>query len=491
MQSISDKNDYEESGYLADCDYENFLIKKSASDKSDNFNLNSSRKLTLILNAQNKLTEGKGKKPILSQKPDDELINNAYFHRKNIHRPNLTHNSNFNNNNHHNNKLDLFLTDSTLLAWNIDTSSCIDKTFDQVHGKSKTPYSNRYERFSIQNAKLKFCDSLLKKDFINNSEYLLTSYFEPIELENKISNFDEVSPFIYANNPKRNNKRQQKKRSTTKPSRHISINHFAAVEKKYGESSLKFPSLKKLNSTNSFVNQSNAINTNPEPSTENKLESNSALSMSLTNFDLVGNEQFRVLSTSVKVLARLAAKNDESLSSSVRKVKAGKWKVSEIKKEMKRDRRLSNKQNELKKTEAYMASIGEVPSLYPEKKLRNYRKKQSRSYLIKSKNEEESLCESTEQMTISDNNSYRERNKPLNFDKTKMSLKQQYAIDTDVANSFKYTQMMGDRAHKSSLNSIKLNFTDFKSSDYDIQTRSRPEKLPKISEKSTSMSLDI
>jgi hypothetical protein len=118
--------------------------------------------------------------------------------------------------------------------------------------------------------------------------------------------------------------------------------------------------------------------------------------------------------------------------------------------------------DDLNNSQIYAASIGEVPNLYPTVSLT----KPSRLYIRmskkhKKKNKFKILDDNCMDHNHNFNNFHTndQKLKTLNFDKTRMTLKEKFKIKLEIDKSFNHTKMLGKRHIDSSLNSIRLNFS--------------------------------
>ena len=371
----------------------------------------------------------------------------------------------FNNNKSIKSKFNLYSTASDLLSGNMDSSFYIEKAFEHIHGKHGSLYSNKYGDYPIERSKLVLYDSLLKKNLTNSCAYSYSNRYEPVELEKRLNNFKEI-----------NGRKQKSPRVNL--SRHISINHFAIVEKKYREP-IKLPKLAKQLSINinNYAEPPNTVNSNvlkiislptviATVIAHNKLatvnrafESGSELSEAWSESNEPSDySPFNMLSLSLKFLIRTIVKSEEKAKRK-RFKKKKKTATEEIARKTEKVTK-NNGTDELSTSAAYRASIGEVPCLYPEKKIsiRFYRKKLvSDKILFKDENE------ASNYYSVQGFN-YGVDKKSLNLNKKKMTIQRRYSIDRKVNNAFKYTQLLGERTFKSSEQAINLSFSTVKQS---------------------------
>jgi hypothetical protein len=240
----------DEAGYFAECDdelvplsetnenqslkFKPIISKNNNNNKeyydSNEIDFNESSNLTFLLNPHKKFA--KSNKTVITSKKtrtNAEVLETVYYDQENLvsernkkkqksARKNMTQ---FDTRN----KLNWWLSDSSLFE-----TVYLENPFEDVHARQNelnNPNTNKPVQCPIQRSKLSFYETLLKKDLLNNSEYLFSSYIETIELANKLENFD-VDCFVLSSR-----KHKEDKHGTKQKGRHISINHFAAIDKKY------------------------------------------------------------------------------------------------------------------------------------------------------------------------------------------------------------------------------------------------------------------
>lgn len=375
----------------------------------------------------------------------------------------------------------LFFTDSTIFSCYFDKSSFLNTSpFDQIHQQSQISETNLCP--PIQQAKITFYDSLLRKDITNNPEYLFSAYFEPVEIANKITNFDEISSLLFDPRSLKTNK------DGKKVSKHISINHFSNVEKRYGQNShLKLPQIKlsTLESAKTWREEKPVENLVLPPILQNReqiqIEQQSKVDIEDVQSEYVNMDELNDKEVLEKCVNMLGV-GSKFLG---RLILQGKLAEKRENRKLKQEMRLAaaNQHTKAKdpsgtmnNSKNYLASIGQVPSLYPTRKIKHFKKKFSRSPTFNTKvnqilNNGENNQTGPSYYASSKYNTFNVHGKMLNLDNKNMMLKQRYKIGRHVDDSLKFTTMLGERKYDSSMNSIRLNFTSVPS-----EHQSKPAK---------------
>jgi hypothetical protein len=381
---------------------------------------------------------------------------------------------------------------------------------------------------------------LLKKDLLHNSEYLFGSFTETAELADKLdkSSAEDVSTLSSFAKRSNDNTTDNNKKQLPQLRRHISINHFASMDKKYevvklpkiarlptivscsksGKSSsyksrraanLDMAAVKRTQQQTVEIAKQDTISiadSDFEPGFSNRNNNNNYEASANLNIFTSGGENennddyqevsdfdavnyldlgMKLMSGDTNKVAVTGIKvNKKKKPTRSRKSKMN-VKISKTRTEVNEDDEVDNddideeegedseESDDLAKSQVYMASIGDVPNLYHERRVKPFHKrptvrrfyppskhhKPGRSYVSRKKSLAAVVCNKIKQSTVTKMTTSDGKKSSLNLDKTKMSLKDKYRIDMEVQGAFKYTNLMSNRHYELSTNTIRLNFT--------------------------------
>jgi hypothetical protein len=405
-------------------------------------------------------------------------------------------------------KLNWWLSDSSLFE-----TAYLENPFQDVHTQNYRDTGNTASKksvqYPIQHAKLNFYETLLRKDLLNNSEYLFSSYIETIELANKLDEEENNASLPLAAYNRRLIEEKVAAQQSKKlgKSRHISMSHFAAIDKKYEMVKLprlatRLPTIASRSNTiisnNNNILASNtsqvALNTSTNNARENTMMYDT-VSIAASDFDATTSnnnanninekdaavdsmgdvsdfDQINYLAVGLKYLENNPAAED---TRSLKKKKGRKVNgdipdsgenSNNATASDESGRAGTEEATDLSKTTVYLASIGNVPNMYHERHVKVYRKSNhqwnnkngvdsKKKKLTKLREAEQRRQQRTSTMPP---NAADER-PSINMDKSKMSLKEKFRINLEVDNAFKYTNLLDNRHYELSTNLIKLNFT--------------------------------
>jgi hypothetical protein len=133
----------------------------------------------------------------------------------------------------------------------------------------------------------------------------------------------------------------------------------------------------------------------------------------------------------------------------------------------------------MSKSAVYLASIGHVPNLYHERRINVYQRQLNKHWNNKHGVDARRKLKKLKKWREAESREQRglilPERKPINLDKSKMSLKEKYRINLEVDNAFKYTTLLDNRQYELSTNAIKLSFTSL------VNNQNQPKAKPKLS----------